>query len=147
MHNQEEILALIPHRPPFLWVDTIVSCTEGLIVTEKFISENLEVFQGHYPGFPIMPGVLLCEAIFQSAALLMAKIHAETTLTNRQVPVLTRIINARFKKMVVPGDTAQIEVKLTESVSAAYYFKGSLKIEGKTAIIVDFACKMVAAPE
>lgn len=69
----EEIKKLIPHRPPFLWVDRILSSNETTIETEKDIPKDHEVFQGHYPGNPITPGVLLCEAIFQSGALLMAQ--------------------------------------------------------------------------
>lgn len=144
MQYQEEIIALIPHRPPFLWVDKIVSCTDDLILTEKHIPDNLEVLKGHYPGNPIMPGVLLCEAVFQSAALLMAKMKV-TGFSDRQIPVLTRISSAKFKRIVLPGDTAHIEVKLLESVSTACYFKGVLKVEGKTAITVEFACKMVSS--
>jgi 3-hydroxyacyl-[acyl-carrier-protein] dehydratase len=143
MQNVDEILALIPHRPPFLWVDRIVSCTGEAIVTEKFIPENLEVLQGHFPGNPIMPGVLLCEAVFQSAALLMAKILENKNYNDRHLPFLTRINGAKFKKAVKPGDTAQIEVKLLETVASACYFKGILKVAGKVAISIDFACKMV----
>jgi 3-hydroxyacyl-[acyl-carrier-protein] dehydratase len=144
MQYQEEIIALIPHRPPFLWVDKIVSCTDDLILTEKHIPDNLEVLKGHYPGNPIMPGVLLCEAVFQSAVLLMAKMNV-ASFSEGQIPVLTRISSAKFKRVVIPGDTARIEVKLLESVSTACYFKGVLKVEGKTAIIVEFACKMVSS--
>ncbi|EKD35286.1 MAG: hypothetical protein ACD_75C01964G0011 [uncultured bacterium] len=145
MQDNEEIIALIPHRPPFLWVDRIVSCADGLIITEKYIPGDLDVFKGHYPGHPLMPGVLLCEAIFQSAALLMAKMTDETGFGNRRIPVLTRISNAKFKRMVLPGDTAHIEVKLMESVATAYYFKGVLKVDGQTAIMVDFACKIATS--
>lgn len=145
MQDNEEIIALIPHRPPFLWVDRIVSCADGLIITEKYIPGDLEVLKGHYPGHPIMPGVLLCEAIFQSAALLMAKMIEARGFGSRQIPVLTRINNAKFKRMVLPGDTAHIEVRLVESVATAYYFKGVLKVDGQTAIIVEFACKIATS--
>ncbi len=64
---------LIPHRAPFLWVDKIISFADDTIVTEKMIPADLDIFSGHYPGNPIMPGVLLCEAIFQSGALLIGK--------------------------------------------------------------------------
>lgn len=147
MQCVDEITALIPHRPPFLWVDKIVSCTEGMIVTEKFFPDDLEVFQGHFPSNPIMPGVLLCEAIFQSAALLMAKMSGKTSYSDHQLPFLTRISQAKFKKTVLPGDNAQIEVKLIEAVASACYFKGVLKVAGKVAIVIDFACKMTAPPE
>ncbi|MFT5698101.1 MAG: 3-hydroxyacyl-[acyl-carrier-protein] dehydratase [Desulforhopalus sp.] len=139
----EEIKALIPHRPPFLWVDRIISCSETVIETEKHIPTDHEVFKGHYPGNPITPGVLLCEAIFQSGALLMAQ-----QITNTEsdlVPVLTRITNAKFKRGVFPGDSTQIKVTLLEVVAGVSFLKGTLKVNGKTAVQVEFACAMTKA--
>ena len=85
-----EISGLIPHRPPFLWVDKIISFADDTIITEKMIPTDLDIFTGHYPGNPIMPGVLLCEAIFQSGALLIGKMHrtndAQTVRLNRIHP-------------------------------------------------------------
>ena len=139
----EEIKTLIPHRPPFLWVDRIISSNETAIETEKHIPKDHEVFQGHYPGNPITPGVLLCEAIFQSGALLMAK-NSEAHTTGL-VPVLTRITNAKFKRSVFPGDTTHIKVSLVEIVSSVSFLKGTLKVNGKTAVQVEFACAMTKA--
>lgn len=136
----EEIKRLIPHRPPFLWVDRIIACSETTIETEKDIPMDHEVFQGHYPGNPITPGVLLCEAIFQSGALLMAQ-NAEAH-SSALVPVLTRITNAKFKRTVFPGDTLQIKVNLRETVASVSFLKGTLKVNGKTAVQVEFACAM-----
>ncbi len=140
----EEIKKLIPHRPPFLWVDRILSSNETTIETEKDIPKDHEVFQGHYPGNPITPGVLLCEAIFQSGALLMAQ-NAATQSTDL-VPVLTRITNAKFKRSVFPGDTTHIKVRLVEIVASVSFLKGTLKVNGKTAVQVEFACAMTKAP-
>jgi len=142
-----EITRLIPHRPPFLWVDKIISFTGDTIVTEKRIPADLDVFSGHYPGNPIMPGVLLCEAIFQSGALLMGKMayteSAAESADLQTVPVLTRITNAKFKRNVLPGDTVRIQVRLSETLSPVSFFKGKMQINGKTAVQVDFACAMV----
>ena len=139
----EEIKALIPHRPPFLWVDRIISCTETTIETEKDIPSDHEIFKGHYPGNPITPGVLLCEAIFQSGALLMAQ---QTTSTMKNcVPVLTRITNAKFKRGVFPGDRTQIKVTLLEVIANVSFLKGILKVNGKNAVQVEFACSMTSA--
>jgi 3-hydroxyacyl-[acyl-carrier-protein] dehydratase len=145
MEEFQEIVTLIPHRPPFLWVDRIISCSEDCIITEKYISPDLEILGGHYPGNPIMPGVLLCEAIFQSGALLMAKRHTPLTKEKSQIPVLTRIGGAKFKKVVLPGDTIQIKVTLTETISTAYYFKGTLKVSDKVAVQIDFVCAIVGS--
>lgn len=141
----DEISRLIPHRPPFLWVDKIISFAGDTIVTEKIIPANLDVFKGHYPDNPIMPGVLLCEAIFQSGALLMGKMSQRQDSDKHTVPVLTRINNAKFKRNVLPGDTVQIKVQLTESVSSVSFFRGNLKVRGKSAVQVSFACAMVAS--
>lgn len=140
MSPLDEIKKLIPHRPPFLWVDRILTCSETTIETEKFIPNDHEVFQGHYPGNPITPGVLLCEAIFQSGALLMAQKAA--TQSTDLVPVLTRITNAKFKRSVFPGDTTHIKVNLIEIVANVSFLKGTLKVNGKTAVQVEFACAM-----
>ena len=151
MDSCTEIPRLIPHRPPFLWVDKIISFADDTIITEKTIPADLEVFAGHYPGNPMMPGVLLCEAIFQSGALLIGKINTSDKAAMQDVhsansiPVLTRIVNARFKRNVLPGDIVQITVRLTETLASASFFKGVLKVGGKTAVLVDFACAMVAS--
>ena len=142
-----EISSLIPHRAPFLWVDKIISFAGETIITEKKIPPDLDIFNGHYPGNPIMPGVLLCEAIFQSGALLIGKIkqsHKSELGSSPALPVLTRISNAKFKRNVLPGDIVQIKVRLTETLSSVSFFKGTMKVCGKTAVQVDFACAMVA---
>ncbi|MFW2366420.1 MAG: 3-hydroxyacyl-ACP dehydratase FabZ [Desulforhopalus sp.] len=144
MGASKEISELIPHRDPFLWVDKVVSFDGETIVTEKSIPAELEVFKGHYPGNPIMPGVLLCEAIFQSGALLVAKQGETDDTVVTGVPVLTRINNAKFKRTVLPGDTVQIKVKITESLSTVFFFKGTLRVGGKVAVQVDFACTMTS---
>ncbi|MEN8142064.1 MAG: 3-hydroxyacyl-ACP dehydratase FabZ [Thermodesulfobacteriota bacterium] len=139
----EEIYKRIPHRPPFLWVDRIIEFTENSILTEKHIPEDLDVFAGHYPDHPLMPGVLLCEAIFQSGALLISKLNESSSPDDKKIPVLTRIINAKFRKEVKPGDLAAISVKFKEQVGPAMFMKGSLKVDGKTAVQVEFACALV----
>lgn len=137
----EEIKALIPHRDPFLLVDRIISLEEKTLVTEKTFSPEMDVYRGHYPESPITPGVLLSEAIFQSGALLIAKIAAPDEL-KAGVPVLTRILGAKFKRGIYPGDTVQITVKLTERISTAWFLKGVLKCKGKTAVQIEFACTL-----
>ena len=142
MDSFAEITSLIPHRAPFLWVDTIISFVDDTIVTEKTIPADLDIFTGHYPGNPIMPGVLLCEAIFQSGALLMGKMGAVKNAAVSALPVLTRINSAKFKRSVLPGDTVRIQVKMSETISSVSFFKGKMTVGGKTAVQVDFACTM-----
>lgn len=145
MEVSDEITSLIPHRTPFLWVDKIISYAGDTIITEKTIPADLDIFNGHYPGHPIMPGVLLCEAIFQSGALLIGKQCQSQDSEDPVIPVLTRISSAKFKRSVHPGDTVQIEVRLVETMSGVSIFKGKMKIGGKTALQVEFACALVSS--
>ncbi len=132
----EEILNAIPHRPPFLFVDRIVELSGTKIKTAKEIKPDDPVFQGHYPGQPIMPGALICESIFQTGAILLSKMMGSI---GEGIPVLTRINNAKFKSIVKPGSTLDIEAELVEKVSNAYFMKGRASVGGKTSVTVEFA--------
>ncbi|MCX5871183.1 MAG: beta-hydroxyacyl-ACP dehydratase [Deltaproteobacteria bacterium] len=138
------ITALIPHRPPFLWIDRIVSYEEGTMVTEKTIPEDLDIFKGHYPEHPILPGVILCEALFQTGALLIARMVQDEQKTQHGFPVLTRIGGARFKRPVGPGSIIQMQVNLREKVAGAWFLKGILRVKEKIAVQVDFSCTLVS---
>ncbi len=140
-----EIYEAIPHRPPFLWVDGVISYNPREIITEKFIAPDIDIFQGHYPGYPLMPGVLLCEAVFQTGALFMVKTlrdSKKTKKTGQKIPLLTRIKGAKFKRAVKPGDTIRIHVVLDENIGNAWFFKGKVLVKGKTAVKVSFGCTL-----
>ncbi|MDD3816337.1 MAG: beta-hydroxyacyl-ACP dehydratase [Desulfocapsaceae bacterium] len=139
------ITELIPHRPPFLWIDRIISYEEGTMVTEKVIPKDLEIFQGHYPDHPILPGVILCEALFQTGALLIARMLQDEQKTQHGIPVLTRIGVARFKRPVGPGSTLQMQVHLKEKVAGSWFMKGILRVKEKIAVQVDFSCTISSA--
>lgn len=129
------IVDLIPQRPPFLFVDKIINLQEKKINTVLTLTGQEDFFKGHFPGNPIMPGVLLQEALFQSGAALMAGNSADRS----GLGVVTRVQNAKFKNMVRPGDTLEMEVELTESISNASYMKGTTKVAGKTVLVIEFA--------
>ena len=135
------ILSLIPHRPPFLWVDKITSLSDTVIETEKSIGKDLDVFNGHYPGNPLLPGVLICEAIFQSGALLLAESFSGKD--NDKIPVLTKITDTRFKRRVLPGETILIEVTLVDSVSSVCILKGKAKVGSELAVKTEFCCALI----
>ena len=135
-----QILSLIPHRPPFLWVDRIVSQSETMIRTQKTFEHDLEVFQGHYPGNPLLPGVLLCEAIFQSGALLLAGSFKDD---DEKIPVLTRISDTRFKRRVLPGETVDIEVGLIDTVSSVSILRGKARVDDQLAVKTEFYCALI----
>ena len=138
----EQILKAIPHRPPFLFVDKIVEMTETRIKTIKEISPEEPFFKGHYPGNPIMPGVLICESIFQTGAILLSSIIGDVS---DGIPVLTRVSNARFKNVVKPGALLELEAELVEKVSNAFFLKGSASVAGKTVVTVEFAVSLAKA--
>lgn len=133
-----DILELIPQRPPFLFVDKIIERAENKIVTSLKLTGEEDFFKGHFPGNPIMPGVLLQEALFQTGAALMALRSDAGGLG-----VVTRVQNAKFKNMVRPGDELMMEVELTESISNAHYMKGTTKVAGKTVLVIEFAVASV----
>lgn len=132
----------IPHRKPMLLVDEIVSQTEQTIHCRKSFSSEEFFLQGHFPNFPLVPGVILCECCLQSGAILLSQF----TPQDGSVPVATRIDGAKFKRMVRPGETVDIEVKLNEVVSTAYFMTGKVTVDGKLAARSDFACS-VAKPQ
>lgn len=136
-----EILNRIPQRHPFLYIEEIVDRTENTITTSLKITGEEDFFKGHFPGNPIMPGVLLCEAAFQTGALLMSYIM-EGGLENKTA-VVSRIQNAKFKNMVKPGDLLEIKVELVENLGSAAYMKGKVLTNNKTALTIDFACTLV----
>ena len=140
------VLEAIPHRPPFLWVDTIVEQTEDRIVTRKYIDPEAEVFKGHYPDFPITPGVLVCEAIFQSGAILLSA-KAKDEVAKGLVPVMTRIKDTRFRIMVLPGDTLDIQVTLDDALGKLFHLSGKAQVGGKTAVTCTFACALAPKPQ
>ena len=143
--HSDFITSHIPHRDPFLWLDRVVALGDGEIVCEKEIDADLALFQGHYPDYPLMPGVILCEAVFQAGALLISVLLKDTTVEeapSQGVPVLTRIISAKFKRQVRPCDVIEIQVALKEKLSNAWFMKGSICVAGKVVLKVDFACTL-----
>jgi 3-hydroxyacyl-[acyl-carrier-protein] dehydratase len=134
---------LIPHREPFLLLDEIIALAENRILCRKKLSGEEFFYAGHYPGFPLTPGVLLCEACLQAGACLLSK---QATAAAKRIPVATRMNDVRFKRMVRPGETLEIEVTLEERLSDAYFMSGKVSVQGKRAAQLTFACTM-ADPE
>jgi 3-hydroxyacyl-[acyl-carrier-protein] dehydratase len=143
-----EVLRRIPHRPPFLFVDEIVSeSPDGLVARRAWRAEE-DFYSGHYPGAPITPGVILCEAVFQAGALYLARAMAGDGAP-QGVPLLVKINDVRFRSPVYPGDTVTIEVRRKETVAGFHIMSGSVK-RGETRILaVEFsvAWKVPEAPK
>ena len=141
----DEIYQLIPHRPPFLFIDEIVAVSEEEAVATRLVRAEEPQFEGHYPGNPIMPGVLLCEAVFQTGAVyLVRKLKASESATEGLTPILSRISDARFKHMVKPGDKITITVTYKETLSKFHFLNGKItNASGKTILTIAFALALI----
>lgn len=132
-----QITELIPHRPPFLFVDAIVSeSPDGMVATRTFRADE-DFYKGHYPGAPITPGVLLCEAVFQTGALFLARQSAGQG-TAVGVPLMAKISDVRFRNPVYPGETITIAVKKKESLGGFTMMSGNVTSGTKRVLNVDF---------
>ena len=142
-----EILATIPHRPPFLFIDEINEVrADGAVCTRTFRADE-PFYAGHYPGNPITPGVLLCESVFQTGAIyLTRKMQAEGGSVADKTPVLCRIEEAKFKGMVKPGETVVIEVKHVETLQQFHFMTGTVRRDGKAVLTIRFALALVDQP-
>ena len=140
--DRAAIEALIPHRDPFLWLDEVVELTSTTVRAYKRLPEDLAVFEGHYPGFAVRPGVLLCEAVFQAGAVLIA---AAGDIPEGRVPVVTRQNETRFRRMVRPGEPLAIEVTLDETLGGAWFLSGKASVDGQVAVRLQFACTAAEA--
>lgn len=143
----EEVLNAIPHRPPFLFVDEVVEQTEDSLTTRRYVPETEAFFEGHYPNNPIMPGVIISEAVFQTGAIYMSRLFADKIKEDpNMVPVLSKITNARFKSIVRPGDTLLITAKFKESMGSFTFMDGSVKTEdGRRVMTVSFCVALASA--
>ncbi len=131
---------LIPHRPPFLFVDEIVAETPESLTAKRTFRAEEDFYKGHYPGAPITPGVILCEAVFQTGALYMARqAQAAGLKPGEGVPLLAKISDVRFRSPVYPGDTVTIEVKKKDALGGFTMMSGSVKNGDKRVLSVEFS--------
>ena len=135
------VTELIPHRPPFLFVDEIVGEAADALTAKRTWRADEDFYKGHYPGAPITPGVLLCEAVFQTGALYMSRqAQAAGKKPGEGVPLLAKISDVRFRNPVYPGDTILIDVKKKEELGGFSMMSGAIKkADGTRVLSVDFA--------
>jgi len=142
--SMSDVEQVIPHRPPFLFVDEVLEQTPESIRTRRTWRSEEFFYEGHYPGNPLTPGVLLCEACFQTGAILLATNAREAGDNTEGTPVLSRIGEAKFKQMVRPGDTIEIEATLKEAHGKFNFMRAVVRKDGKVAMTVEFALALVA---
>jgi len=125
----ERIMAMIPHRYPFLLVDRVIDLVKGESATGiKNVSINEPFFQGHFPGRPVMPGVLIVEAMAQTAGVVV--IHSLDVDEQAKLVYFMSIDSAKFRKPVTPGDTLHIHVAKQAQRGNAWKFSGQAKVDG-----------------
>src|SRR5690349_13296890 len=137
--SAQEIESILPHRFPFLLVDRVLELSPDKIVAVKNVSWNEPFFQGHFPGMPIMPGVLQVEAMAQAGGLLAARTGGFDP--ERQVVFFMAIDQVKFRKPVVPGDQLMIEVVPLRK-GKIWKFKGECKVDGQVVSQAEFLATM-----
>ncbi|MGZ3273923.1 MAG: 3-hydroxyacyl-ACP dehydratase FabZ [Caulobacteraceae bacterium] len=138
----QEILARIPHRYPFLLVDRAEDYRPSeSIVGIKCVTFNEDFFQGHFPGNPVMPGVLIVEALAQTGAVLMSK-SLDVDVEGKAIMFMS-IDEARFRQPVRPGDVLRLHVEVLKTRGDIYKFKGRALVEGKLVAQAEFAAMVV----
>ena len=131
----EQILGLLPHRYPFLLIDRVLELTDERVLALKNVSINEPFFQGHFPGVPVMPGVLQIEAMAQAGGILASK--AVTFDPTTHVMLFMAIDAVKFRKAVVPGDQLHIEVVPLRK-GKIFKMKGEIKVDGQVVSSAEF---------
>lgn len=135
-----EVLKHLPHRYPFLLVDRVIDYKVGEYLTAlKNVSYNEPFFQGHFPHRPVMPGVLILEALAQATGILAFK-TTNSRPTSKSLYYFVGIDNARFKQPVEPGDQLILDVKVLRTMRAVWKFDAEAKVDGKVVAAAEIMC-------
>jgi 3-hydroxyacyl-[acyl-carrier-protein] dehydratase len=139
------IRALLPHRYPFLLVDRVVEFeAHRRVLGIKNVTINEPFFQGHFPAHPVMPGVLVIEALAQAGGLLtQLSYQADGTLSDGKLFYLVKIDNAKFSKMVVPGDRLELDVELKRTIRNMAVYTGVARVDGAQVACAEILCAEV----
>jgi 3-hydroxyacyl-[acyl-carrier-protein] dehydratase len=139
MLDARRIMEILPHRYPFLLIDRITACVAGASITAlKNVTINEPYFQGHFPGRPVMPGVLVIEAMAQAGGVL-----SHVTLGDvdpKPLFVLAGVNNARFRRTVLPGDQLIIQIDVDRIKRGIWFYKCSASVAGQVAVTADMTC-------
>jgi 3-hydroxyacyl-[acyl-carrier-protein] dehydratase len=141
----EAIKKVLPHRYPFLLVDRVLEMEEKRILALKNVTANEDFFNGHFPGKPLMPGVLQVEALAQTGCILLAKRHIDDP--ENSLIVFTGIKEAKFRKSVVPGDQLKMEVSLTRQRRNFTLMEGAARVDGDVVCELEASAAIVSRKE
>ena len=137
-----EILNTLPHRYPFILVDKVISLVPNETITAiKNVTVNEEFFVGHFPNYPVMPGVLIIEALAQTAGILSFK-SMNKTADGNTLYFFVGIDNCRFKKPVVPGDVLELNVSIEKVRGGVWKYNAIATVEGNTCAQADLMCAL-----
>ena len=140
--DQEAIKKIIPHRDPFILVDEVLEMTENFIIAQKHVTGDEYFFAGHFPGMPIMPGVLIIEALAQAGAI----VALSKPENSGKIAVFTGIDKVRIRKSVFPGDTLKLQVTLTRQRGPIGFGDVKATVDGKLAVSGEIMFAIVTAP-
>ena len=136
----KRILELLPHRYPFLLIDRVLELEKGRVVTLKNVTFNEPYFTGHFPGLPVMPGVLILEAMAQSAAVLaLIEVDADPA----PLFMLTGVDKVRFRRPVIPGDQLKVEVKILKHHRPLWRMAAQAQVDGENAAAAELSAMEV----
>jgi len=144
MLDINDIRAILPHRYPFLLVDRIVELEAERVVGIKNVTLNEPFFAGHFPDFPVMPGVLIIEAMAQTAGVLVLKTIADRA---SKLVLLVAVENARFRRPVVPGDCLRMEMKVLKRKASVAKMAGVATVDGLVVAEAEVMCKLADKEE
>lgn len=135
--NKEELKNVIPHRNSMLLIDEATKTSENTCEGKKYITGDEWFLDGHFPGNPVVPGVILCEMMAQASSVIIAEKSAVST------PYFTGIEKAKFKNKVLPGSTFEIKCELTKNRGIFYFIKGNGYVDGKLCVSAEFSFALI----
>ena len=137
--NREEIMQILPHRDHMLLVDDVVN-EDGTAIGHYHVRGDEFFLKGHFPGNPIVPGVILCEILAQSACVLL-----QDQMTEGKLPVYTGLNNVKFRSPVRPGDTIETNCHIKRAKHPFYFAEGTVKVDGRLCVSAEFSFAITGA--